>query len=161
MRNGAFGILAILLATGLDNIPAYSQQPTGKIASVKTNQNSVCLTYDLSGSTEKKYEVVLYLQRENDPFSLRKLEKVEGDVGEGNYAGSGRTICWDRNEITNPIVGARYQFVLEFREAKGGGLPWYLYAGAAVVGTAVYFAVSPGKSQEKAEPKSIPLPPPR
>lgn len=161
MRSLPLGILAVLLAAAVHSIPAYSQQPTAKIVSIKVTQNPLCITYDLYGSADQKYVVVLYIQRENDPSSLRKLEKVEGAVGEGNFAGSGRTICWDKNEIASPIAGARYQFVLELREAKGGGIPWYLYAGAAVVGGVVYFAVKPEKTQENPVTRSVPIPPPR
>jgi hypothetical protein len=147
---------------GVHGIPAYSQQPTGKFVNIETVQKRMRITYDLIGSRETKYVVTLYLQRENDPNSLRRLLRVEGDVGDDMLAGSGLTITWDMSEIANPVEGARYQFALELRRADSGGIPWYLYAGAAVVGGVVYFAVRPAKEEKKIEDTgTIPLPPPR
>jgi hypothetical protein len=106
--------------------------------------------------------VILYIQKENDPKSMRQLEKVSGDVGEGKFSGLQRTIYWDRAEVSDAVGGARYQFALEFRKA-GSGLPWYLYAGAAFVGGVVYLAVKqpPPSTPDVVVPPSIPLPPGR
>ncbi len=156
--------IAIMLLMILSRVSAgYAQnQPTGRIVSVEIGQNPVRIIYDLNGSLDEDYVVILYLQRENDPNSLKKLEKVTGDVGEGKFSGSGRTIYWDRAEMPEVIGGARYQFALEFRKA-GSGLPWYIYAGAAVVGGVVYFAVKPPPPPppEIVVPPSVAMPPAR
>jgi hypothetical protein len=124
-------------------------------------QNRMRITYDLVGSKGTKYVVTLYLQRENDPNSLRKLLKVEGDIGDDLLAGSGLVITWDKSEFANPVEGAKYQFALELRQADSGGIPWYMYAGAAVVGGVVYFAVRPAQEEQKKveDTRTIPLPP--
>ncbi len=161
MRSALFWIIAVLLANALPGAFAYSQQPTCKFVSIETRQNRICVTYDLVGSADTKYVVTLYIQRENDPGSLRTLEKVKGDVGEGRSAGMKLTIYWDKTEIPDPVEGARYQFALEVRQAESGGLPWYLYAGAAVVGGVVYFAVRPESKGTTADTRTVPYPPAR
>jgi hypothetical protein len=145
----------------LPGVAAYSQQPACKIVSIETAQSRVRITYDLVGSRDAKYTITLYLQRENDPNSMRKLLKVDGDVGEDVLAGSSLTIIWDKSEVLNPAEGVRYQFAIELRQASGGGIPWYMYAGAAVVGGVVYFAVKPAKAEEVKDTRSIPYPPSR
>ena len=154
-------LLLLMMLLSAQHISAQTQ-PTGRIVSVSLDRDPVRIMYDLAGSAEEDYVVILYLQRENDPNSMVRLEKVSGDVGEGKFSGSRRMIDWDRNELQNPVSGARYQFALEFRKA-GTGLPWYIYAGAAVVGGAVYLAVkpSPAPTPEVAVPAGIPMPPVR
>jgi hypothetical protein len=163
MRSIRFSLALLLLALLVQATAGFAQiQPTGRIVSIAVDQDPVRITYDLTGSADEEYVVILYLQRENDPRSIRKLEKVSGDVGEGRFSGSRRTIYWDRTEVPDAVGGARYQFALEFRNA-GSGLPWYIYAGAAVVGGAVYLAVKqpPAPTPEAVAPASIPLPPGR
>jgi len=161
MRSVLSWIIAVLLAYAVPGSVAYSQQPACKFVSIETRGNRICVTYDLVGSVDTKYVVTLYIQRENDPGSLRKLEKVKGDVGDDRPAGMKLTIYWDKTEISDVVEGVRYQFALEVRQAEGGGLPWYLYAGAAVVGGAVYFAVRPESKSTPADTRTVPFPPPR
>ena len=155
--------IPVLLAISLQGIPSYSQQPAGKIVSLSMDQNPVRITYDLIGSAEEEYDVALYLQRENDPNSMQKLEKVSGDVGKGKFAGPQRIIYWDKTEIKTPAGGMRFQFALDIRLAKSRGLPWYLYAGGAAVGIAVYLAVRPPPDviEDPVVQPTIPTPPPR
>ncbi len=163
MRSIAFSWAVLLLTLQLQATTGYAQnQPTGRIVSIAIDQDPVRITYDLTGSPDEDYVVILYIQKENDPRSLRKLEKVSGDVGEGKFSGSRRTIYWDRAEVPDAVGGARYQFGLEFRNA-GSGLPWYIYAGSAVVGGLVYLAVKqpPPPTPDVVVPPSIPLPPGR
>ena len=163
MRPIPMWTILLLLAILLQGIPGYSQQPAAKIVSLAMDQNPVRITYDLIGSAEEEYEVALYLQRENDPNTLQKLEKVSGDVGTGKFAGAQRTIYWDKTEIKSQIGGMRFQFALDIRKAGGGSLPWYLYAGGAVVGVAVYLAVKPPPPppNETIITPTVPIPPPR
>ena len=163
MRSIPFSLAVFLLALLVQASTGHAQnQPTGRIVSIAVDQDPVRIIYDLMGSPDEEYVVILYIQRENDPKSMRQLEKVSGDIGEGKFSGVRRTMYWDKAEVSDAIGGARYQFALEFRKA-GSGLPWYLYAGAAVVGGAVYLAVKqpPSSTPDIVVPPSIPLPPGR
>jgi len=151
-------VSAVILA---GRTAVFGQPGSCKITGIATHQNKVSITCELSGSPDEKYIVYLYLQRENDPNSLRKLEKVEGDVGEEKQAGAKLTIVWDNTELSDVVEGARYQFAIQLRTVQGGGFPWYLYAGAAAVGGVVYFAVKPESKTETPGIHAIPFPPSR
>lgn len=163
MRVARTTFIIAVLAISLHAGSAHSQVPSGKFVSITADADTVRIAYELLGPVAEGYIVSLYLQRENEPNSLRKLEKVSGDVGEIKLAGVRRTIYWDKREVADPIAGARYQFALEFRRAGGSGLPWYLYAGGAVVGVAVYLAVKPPSPPpgEIVVIPTIPIPPAR
>jgi hypothetical protein len=163
MRIISFSIIIVALASFLRAGSAHAQAPPGKFVSITVETDSVRIAYELFGPVAEEYIVTLYLQRENEPNALRKLDNVSGDAGEGKFAGVRRTIVWDKREVANPVAGARYQFALEFRKAGGSGLPWYLYAGGAVVGVAVYLAVKPPPPPppDIIVVPTIPIPPPR
>ncbi len=143
---------------------ASAQAPTGAITSININQDPVVIVYDLVGSTEEEYEVTLFIMKENDESSKKKLEGVSGDVGVGRFAGLGRRILWKKSELRDPEEGVRYQFALEIRQASGFGIPWYFYPGAVVAGVGVWLAVkhpaSTAPSPEAPAP-TIPRPPDR
>ena len=162
MRMSLFGSACLVICLLASCEQAISQQISGEITETRRNGNEWVITYTLNAPPDVDYEVTLYVMRENDPLSKRKLASVKGEVGEGKYAGVGRKIYWDGGEFPNAIEGMNYQFALNVRMVKGGGLPWYLYAGAAAVGGVAYFAIvkkeSPPPQQQTS---SIPLPPPR
>jgi len=141
---------------------AFSQPPTGKITSIDFNHDPVVISYDLIGSTQEDYEVILYIMRENDPSTRIQLKKVTGDVGVGTFAGNGRRMLWDRAELKNTQEGARYQFEIVIRQTSGGGIPWYFYPAAVAAGAGVWLAVRHPTSTSPAQPAaSIPVPPSR
>jgi len=132
------------------------------ITSIDLSRNPVTITFDLIGSADEEYEVVLYIMLENDQVSKIRLEHVKGDIGEGKFAGVGRRIMWDKFELKNPKEGAKYQFALELRKASSGGIPWYLYPAAAAAGVVVYIAIKkPPSPSETVVVKQIPVPPDR
>ncbi len=125
----------------------------------------VVITYDLLGAADEEYDVEVFLVMVQQGAPLRrKLAQVTGDVGEVQGSGKGRKILWNMNaELRDPVPGLEYQFEVS-AAITGGGLSWYLYAGAAVVvGGIAILAIKP--PAEVAEPpaivKTIPLPPGR
>lgn len=154
-------LYGILVVSAFGQSCAYSQNPTGMITSIDLSRNPVTITFDLIGSADEEYEVVLYIMLENDQVSKIRLESVKGDIGEGKFAGVGRRIQWDRRELKDPREGAKYQFALEIRRVSGGGIPWYWYPTAAAAGVAVYFAIQRPSSQPESVVKQIPVPPAR
>lgn len=157
-RSVLYGFLVTL---AFSRFCAYSQSPTVTFTSIDLNRNPVTITFNVIGSVEEEYEIILYIMLENDKASKIKLEKVEGDVGEGKFAGVGRQIRWDRLELKNPREGAKYQFALEIRKASGGGIPWYLYPAAAAAGVVAYIAVKKPSSPPSTVASQIPIPPAR
>ena len=122
------------------------------------------ITYDLVGSADAEYEVQLFLVSGiGGSAQSRRLENASGDVGIVKIIGKGRRITWAmKTEFPNPLPGMEYEFEVTASIRTGGGLGWYVYAGAAVlVGGVAALVIKPPAKEETGTQKTIPLPPSR
>ncbi len=117
--------------------------------------------YDLSGPTDKPYEVQLVLRRETQPFFKMQPIDVTGDVGSEEHPGKNKEIVWHLyKDVPYGLDGDDYYFQVSVTllGVKKSGASWLYYVGGAILGgaAAVYFGTDlfnkPGGS-------SIPAPP--
>jgi hypothetical protein len=101
------------------------------------------------------------MKREGDETFAATPLTVEGDVGDGFFAGKNREIRWYyRRDYPSGFQGSGYYF--EFRIEKIGEdntLLYYDLGAAAIAGGVIAFIV--GGSQEEPPVVGIPAPPPR
>jgi hypothetical protein len=116
-----------MLSQGTDEITA-SWSPSGDVA---------IITYQLSASREKSYDVNIVLRRESDKSFAVIPRSVSGDVGVGKFAAGVRQIRWNfKKDVPQGLTGDDYWFDITAREVvESGGSNWWIYAGggAAVV----------------------------
>lgn len=121
----------------------------------------IIINYDLLESTDIKYRVDVIMKREGDEAFAAIPLTVEGDIGEGFFAGKNREIRWYfRRDYPSGFQGAGYYF--EFRIEKVGEdntMLYYALGAAAIAGGVIAFIV--GRSQETPPVVGIPGPPAR
>jgi len=170
MKHSRF-LCALSLVLVFGSGSSAAQEGVGRITIEKADSLHVTISYDLTGDPAAEYRVLVFLVDENNPLDRVQLRQVRGDVGEGRFAGSRRTITWDRSlEEFQAVEGRSYRIDLSVTRLtplaqadSEGGIAWYVYAGgAAVVGVAAILLSGGSAGETPAEtPKSIPLPPSR
>ncbi len=93
------GLLPLLFALLID-VPAFAQEKSSdeeKPTNVKwsTKEDTIIINYDLNSPAEEKYDVSIIMKREGDDAFSIVPSAVEGDIGVGLFAGSGKR---------NPVV---------------------------------------------------------
>jgi len=123
----------------------FSQDVTVTNVSYSMKDSNVVVHYDLAGPTDKSYKIQLVLRRGTRAFFRMYPKTVEGDVGTGAFAGTGREIVWHLYEdVPYGLDGNDYYFEVDaalLGVEKGGGASWLYYVGGALIagGAAVYF----------------------
>lgn len=121
----------------------------------------IIINYDLLEAADIKYRVNVIMKREGDDEFAAVPLTVEGDVGDGFFAGKNREIRWYyRRDYPSGFQGAGYYF--EFRVEKIGednSMLYYALGAAAIAGGVIAFIV--GRSQEEPPVVGIPGPPAR
>lgn len=125
--------------------------------------DTVTITYDLIAPASETYKVTVFLSSEENKLFRIEPESVKGDIGEGKFAGKGRTIIWYyRNDLPAGLKGGGYYFTITADRASE--FPW-LYVGAGTVaaaGAAIYFLSNKDEQVTVTpSPPGVPLPPPR
>jgi len=159
-------IFFIILSFLLINKEAFSQ---GKIqATYEYSEGKITIFYEFQGNRSKDYEVSIKLKRTSDSnFEISPAE-LSGDIGLGKYAGKKNKIIWVINEEESAqLEGEDFYFdVTALEIVEGEGIPWYYFAGGAVLvgGTAAILLL--GKSDSDGTTptppsSSFPTPPSR
>ncbi len=123
----------------------FSQNVSVTNLSYSLRVSDVVVHYDLNGPPDKSYDVSLVLKRDSEPYFKMQPKSVSGQVGTGEFAGRGREIVWHLyRDVPSGLDGNDYYFEVNASmivPEKGGGIPWYYFAGGALVGgaAAVYF----------------------
>jgi hypothetical protein len=160
-----FGILPFLLCLVID-IPAVAGEPPdeevqGTNIRWTVSDDVIIINYDLLESVDIRYRVDVLMKREGDEAFAAVPLTVEGDIGEGFFAGKNREIRWYyRRDYPSGFQGAGYFF--EFRIEKVGEdntVLYYALGAAAIAGGVIAFIV--GRSQEDPPVVGIPDPPAR
>ena len=132
----------------------------------KVQGEIIVITYDLNTAGNEQVKVKISLLNENDKSVKIVPQTITGDIGEGNFNGTGRTIRWDYlKDIPQGLQGEGYYFEIN-AEKVGGGMPWlYIAAGAAAVGGAVVLLggskSSSGNGTTSGGSVDLPVPPSR
>ncbi len=162
-----FGILPLFLCLAIHPRAVAGDQPPDDEEVQGTNirwtvrDDVIIINYDLLESMDTKYRVDVIMKREGDEAFAAIPLTVEGDIGEGFFAGKNREIRWYyRRDYPSGFQGAGYFF--EFRIEKTGEdntMLYYALGAAAIAGGILAFIV--GGSQEDPPVVGIPEPPPR
>ena len=121
----------------------------------------IIINYDLLEPSENRYRVNLVMRREGDDEFTALPQTVEGDIGEGFFAGQNREIRWYfRRDYPDGFQGAGYYF--EFRieiVGQDNTILYYALGAAAIAGGIIAFVV--GRSQDEPPEVGLPVPPVR
>ncbi len=154
-----------LLALPLSIILSMKVFPQEKIKTTfDYSEGKIFVFYEFQGDKAKDYEVVISLKRTSDPSFVIVPNKLTGDIGEGKFAGKKCKIIWELNpDEEAQLEGEDFYFDVTANEIlTGGGIPWYVFAGGAVLagGTAAVLLLTKKSSDESNPPtSSFPTPP--
>jgi hypothetical protein len=123
------------------------------------DDNGRCfIKYDLDGDADKDYSINFYLLDKNNPNYNYQLKMLNGDAGEGKFAGSNRTAVWNyENEFKGGIDNDGLYLKIT-AEKIGGGIAWYVWVGGVVVAGGVAAVLILNKKHPGPSPV-IPAPP--
>ncbi|HLF14034.1 MAG TPA: hypothetical protein VI932_04020 [Bacteroidota bacterium] len=162
-----YGLLPVLICLVTDSraiaggLPPDDEEVQGTNIRWTVKDDVIIINYDLLESVDIKYRVDVIMKREGDEAFAAIPLTVEGDIGEGFYAGKNREIRWYyRRDYPSGFQGAGYFF--EFRVEKIGEdntVLYYALGAAAIAGGVLAFIV--GRSQEEPAVVGIPGPPVR
>ena len=161
-----FGLLPLLFALLID-VPAFAQEKSSdeeKPTNVKwsTKEDIIIINYDLNSPTEEKYDVSIIMKREGDDSFAVVPAAVEGDIGTGLFAGTGREIRWYyRRDFPQGLQGSGYYFEIHIKMIKESSkLIYYIVGAAAVTGGLIVLLVSRNQNTT-IPPLDLPTPPAR
>jgi hypothetical protein len=137
---------------------------TARITDVQYEDERVVITYDLIGAPKDVYEVKIVFLKKSDPAFRVIPETISGNVGRGEFAGSGRTIIWEfrkDNPSGFPIADDYYfQMTIKRIGGEGGGFPWlWVGIGAAAVGGGAAAVILSGNRSGGGTTGDLPAPP--
>ncbi len=161
-----YGVLPVLLclltnftalAGGGDDLLQDEVQGTNIRWEVK--DEVIIVTYDLLEATDIKYRVNLIMKREGEEAFAAVPLTMEGDVGEGFFAGRNREIRWYyRRDYPSGFQGAGYYFELRVEKiGEDNSTLYYLLGAGAIAGGVLAFII--GRSQEEPPQVGLPGPP--
>lgn len=128
-------------------------------------ENKIIILYDLAGSRDEEYNIVVVLKKEGDQTFKYVPKDLQGDAGVGKFSGPNRRIVWNLSkEFPQGLDAGDYYFEVNAQEisSTSNELMW-LGAGAAVIGAGITALLILNKSPME-DPKrggEFPLPPGR
>ncbi len=162
-------ILAVMpfLMMLLLDVPAFGQSTqTGatKGTNVRWSMKGdiIVINYDLTGPPDDKYEVDVVMKKDNDSSFIALPMAVEGDIGQGYFAGTGREIRWFyRRDYPQGFEGEGYYFEIGVKPLiEKSNTLYYALGAAAVAGGLLVFLLT--RNQSTSPPVSeLPNPPGR
>jgi hypothetical protein len=164
-RRLILGGLLPFLAAMLLHVPARADvqdtQPQGTNVKWSVKDDVIVINYDLKTDPDLKFRVDIVMKRETDAEFAAEPVTVEGDIGDGYFAGTNREIRWYyRRDYPQGFEGEGYYFEIQVRPiGKESKWMYYTVGAAAILGGVVAFLVS--KNQDELPPGGIPLPPGR
>jgi hypothetical protein len=143
-----FGILPILLCL-LTNVSAVAgsvdtiqDEVQGTNIRWEVKDEVIIITYDLLEANDIKYRVNVIMKREGEEAFAAVPLTMEGDVGEGFFAGRNREIRWYyRRDYPSGFQGAGYYFELRVEKiGEDNSTLYYLLGAGAIAGGVLAFA---------------------
>lgn len=165
-RTIIIGIMPFLICLLID-IPCLAQEkspdePRSANMRWTIKDEVIIINYDLVGALDTKYNVQVEMKRKNNPSFAAIPVTVEGDVGEGYFAGTNREIQWYyRKDFPEGFKGEGYYFEIQVKPIGHQNMTlYYVAGGVAVVGGLVALLASKSKSTTT-QPSELPIPPGR
>jgi hypothetical protein len=129
-------------------------------ARLEMTREGLKIIYNLSGNPKNSYEVKVRLRKHGSESFVYEPRQLSGDVGEGAFVGSGRTILWKiKEEFPGGIDTEDLYVELSAEEVGGSGWIWWTLGGATLIGggAAYYFLVA--KPAQETPSETLPPPP--
>jgi hypothetical protein len=113
-------------------------------SSFRVVEGIILIEYEIeNGDPNSDYEVSIVLLRSSDNTFKYVPEVLEGDIGEGKFAGKMNTIKWLYTSAEEELLSEGEDYYFEVKAEKiTGGSTWYYYAGGAVVAGLAAFLLS-------------------
>lgn len=161
-------ILLPVLCMLLFRQPAHGQGDASDNLATKNvkwslKDDLITINYDLTGSPSDKYAISIVMKKDNDRSVAIVPKSVEGDVGDGYFAGTDREIRWYfRNEYPQGFSAEGYYFEIHV-QVVGRESNWMYYAlgAAALAGGVVALIVGKGGGDTPPSSVELPMPPGR
>ncbi|MBI1806230.1 MAG: hypothetical protein HYR76_04155 [Ignavibacteria bacterium] len=127
-----------------------------------TKDEVIIINYDLTGSPDNKYEVNVLMKREKDDSFAANPHTVEGDIGEGVTAGTGKEIHWSyRRDYPQGFQGEGYYFEIHVKIINQQSKLIYYLAGAAALTGGLVALIVTSKQDHTTPTLELPTPPGR
>ena len=128
-----------------------------------TKNDMIVVNYDLKGSSDAKYEIDIVMKNEKDATFSLVPTSVDGDIGQGMFAGTNREIRWYyRHDYPKGFEGAGYYIEIHAKTVGGqSNLLYYIIGAAAVTGGVIALVVGKGQSSGGNGITYLPMPPGR
>ena len=159
-------MLPILFLLLID-ITAFAQdESTGEAHSTNVRWSAksdvITISYDLIGSPDVKYSVSAIMKSEKDTtFNLIPFS-VEGDIGEGYFAGTSKQIVWYyRRDYPKGLKTEEYYFEIYVKPIEQPKTWIYYAVGAAAVTGGLIALLVKGKQSSEQSVVDLPMPPGR
>jgi hypothetical protein len=139
--HSAFLIILFLTLTST----ALAQNETIN-SSFRVVEGIILIEYEIvNGDPNSDYEVSIVLLRSSDITFKYAPEVLEGDIGEGKFAGKTNTIKWLYTSEEEELLSEGEDYYFEVKaERIIAGSTWYYYAGGAVAAGIVAFLIAGG-----------------
>jgi len=123
----------------------------------------IVVNYDLVGSADAKYEVDIAMKNEKDAAFSVVPASVDGDVGQGSFAGPNREIRWYyRHDYPKGFEGIGYYIEIHVKTISDqSNLLYYIIGAAAVTGGVIALVVGKGQNSGGGGVTYLPMPPGR
>ena len=151
----------------LTDIAAFSQdKPSGEAHSTNVRWSAksyvITISYDLIGSPDVKYNVSAVMKSEKDTtFNLIPFS-VEGDIGEGYFAGTSKQIVWYyRRDYPKGLKTEEYYFEIYVKPIEQPKTWIYYAVGAAAVTGGLIALLVKGNQSTGRSVIELPMPPGR
>jgi hypothetical protein len=161
-------IIFPILALFLFHIPLAARMKEGneaKVANVRwaTKNDILVVNYDLNGPSDSKYEIDIVMKNERDPDFSVIPTAVDGDIGQGAFAGANREIRWYyRHDYPKGFEGEGYYIEIHVKTVTDqSNLLYYIVGGAALTGGLIALVVGKGQSSTGNGIHDLPMPPAR
>ena len=119
-------------------------------SSFRVVEGIILIDYEIeNGDPGSDYEISIVLLKSSDNSFQYTPEVLEGDIGEGRFAGKKNTIKWLYTSAEEELLSEGEDYYFEVKADKvTGGSTWYYYAGGAVVAGIAAFLLSSGGGEE-------------
>ena len=143
--HSAFSVILFFALTSI----SFSQNETIN-SSFRVVEGIILIEYEIeNGNPKSDYEVSIVLLRTSDATFKHVPEVLEGDIGEGKFAGKLNTIKWLYTSAEEELLSEGEDYYFEVKADRvAGGSTWYYYAGGAVVAGIAAFLIASGSGND-------------
>lgn len=113
----------------------------------------VLIHYTINADADQEYDVRVTVKRRSDASFQLVPADLTGDIGEGKFAGSSKTIIWKLNyRETQLLTGDDFYFDVSADRIESSGIPWYYYVGGTLAAGGAAAVLLLGKKESSTEP---------